>query len=237
MAKTRGDVGHDSWTSTHIKEQGGGIESSATERRGVPTIIEVFSDFVCPFCYLAEQPLADAVEGADTHISWQPFELRPEPTPTLRPEGDYLQSTWQQVVYPMAERMGVPIVLPRISPQPYSRLAFEGFAYAAERGLGQRYTEQIFRAFFVQQRDIGRPEVLTDVAAQLDLDAEDFRAALDSGRYAAVHQRALRRAHELGITVVPTILFNGRRLEGMPSAQALHQLLNGTVVLSANPTQ
>jgi hypothetical protein len=114
----------------------------------------------------------------------------------------------------MAERMGVPIVLPRISPQPYSRLAFEGFAYAAERGLGQRYTEQIYRAFFVQQRHIGRPEVLTDVAVQLDLDPEDFRAALDSGCYAAAHQRALRRAHELGITVVPTILFNGRRLEG-----------------------
>ena len=48
-------------------------------------------------------------------IAWQPFELRPEPTPTLRPEGDYLQSTWQRVVYPMAERMGVPIVLPRVS--------------------------------------------------------------------------------------------------------------------------
>jgi predicted DsbA family dithiol-disulfide isomerase len=197
----------------------------------VPTTIEVFSDFVCPFCYLAEQPLADAVEGTDVQIIWQPFELRPEPTPTLRPEGDYLQSTWQQVVYPMAERMGVPIVLPRVSPQPYSRLAFEGFAYAAERDLGQRYTEQVFRAFFVQQRDIGRPEVLTDVAARLGLDADDFRAALDNGRYAAAHQRALRRAHGLEITVVPTILANGRRLEGVPSAQALHQLLDGAVAL------
>ncbi|HEX6402407.1 MAG TPA: DsbA family protein [Pseudonocardiaceae bacterium] len=106
-----------------------------------------------------------------------------------------------------------------------------GFAYAAERGLGQRYTEQIFRAFFVQQRDIGRPEVLTDVAVQLGLDADDFRAALDSGRYAQAHQRALRRAQELEITVVPTMLVDGRRLEGMPSAQALHQLLNSVVAL------
>jgi predicted DsbA family dithiol-disulfide isomerase len=197
----------------------------------VPIIIEVFSDFVCPFCYLAEQPLADAVEGTDMQIAWQPFELRPEPTPTLRPEGDYLQSTWQDVVYPMAERMGVPIVLPRVSPQPYSRLAFEGFAYAAECGLGQRYTEQIFRAFFVQQRDIGRPEVLSDVAAELGLDADDFRGALDSGRYAQAHQQALRRAHELEITVVPTFIIEGRRLEGMPSAEALHRLLDGAVAL------
>lgn len=197
----------------------------------MPTTIEVFADFVCPFCYLAEQPLADAVEGGAVQIAWQPFELRPEPTPTLRPEGDYLQSTWQQVVYPMAERRGVPIVLPAVSPQPYSRLAFEGFAYAAERGLGQRYVQRIFQAFFVKQRDIGRPAVLTDVAAGLGLDADDFRAALDSGRYAQAHQQALRRARDLEITTVPTLLVDGRRLEGVPSAEALHRLLNGAVAL------
>ncbi|MBV9729222.1 MAG: DsbA family oxidoreductase [Pseudonocardiales bacterium] len=206
-------------------------DQNATERCGVLTTIEVFADFVCPFCYLAEQPLADAAEDRDVQIAWRPFELRPEPTPTLRPEGDYLQSTWQQVVYPMAERMGVPIVLPRVSPQPYSRLAFEGFAYAAEHGLEQRYTERIFRAFFVKQRDIGRPEVLTDVASELGLDADDFRAALDSGRYAQTHQQALRRARELEITTVPTLLVDGRRLEGVPSAEALHRLLNDAVVL------
>jgi predicted DsbA family dithiol-disulfide isomerase len=192
----------------------------------VPATIEVFSDFVCPFCYLAEQPLVDAVEGGDVQIIWQPFELRPEPTPTLRPEGDYLRSTWQRVVYPMAERMGVPIVLPRVSPQPYSRLAFEGSAYAADHGVGQRYVQRIFRAFFVEQRDIGRPEVLADVAAELGLDADDFRAALDSGRYAAAHQQALRQARELQITVVPTFLFGGQRLEGMPTAEGLNRLLN-----------
>ena len=202
-----------------------------TERCGVTTTIEVFADFVCPFCYLAEQPLADAADGRDVQIAWQPFELRPEPTPTLRPEDEYLQSTWQQVVYPMAERMGVPIVLPQVSPQPYSRLAFEGFAYAAEHGLGQRYTERIFRAFFVMQRDIGRPEVLTDVAAGLGLDADDFRAVLDSGRYAQAHQQALRRARELEITTVPTLLIDGQRLEGVPSAEALHRLLNDVVAL------
>ncbi|MFN2496090.1 MAG: DsbA family protein [Pseudonocardiaceae bacterium] len=196
----------------------------------MPTTIEVFSDFVCPFCYLAEQPLADATEGRDVRVAWQPFELRPEPTPTLRPEGDYLQTTWNDVVYPMAERMGVPIVLPAVSPQPYSRLAFEGLAYAEEHGLGQRYTERIFRAFFVEQRDIGRPEVLADVAGELGLDVAEFGSALDSGRYADVHQHALRRARQLQITVVPTFLVEGRRLEGMPTAEGLHQLLDGVAV-------
>jgi predicted DsbA family dithiol-disulfide isomerase len=197
----------------------------------VPTTIEVFFDFVCPFCYIAEQPLADAVEGAEVQIAWRPFELRPESTSAPRPDCDDLHSVWQQVVYSMAERMGVPIVLPRVSPQPYSRLAFEGFAYAEEHGLGRRYTERMFWAFFVKQRDIGRPEVLTGVAEELGLDAGDFRAALDSGRYAQTHQQVLRRARELEITAVPTFLVDGRRLEGMPTAEALHRLLTDAVAL------
>lgn len=197
----------------------------------MPTTIEVFSDFVCPFCYLAEQLLADAVEGRDMQIAWQPFELRPEPTPTLRPEGDYLQSTWERVIYPMAERMGVPIVLPAVSPQPYSRLAFEGFAYADEHGLGQRYTERMFRAFFVEQRDIGRPGVLADIAGELGLDAGEFRSALHTGRYADLQQQALRRAKELQITVVPTFIVERRRLEGMPSAESLHRLLDNAATV------
>lgn len=197
----------------------------------MPTTIEVFSDFVCPFCYLAEQPLADAVEGRDVRVRWQPFELRPEPTPTLRPEAEYLQSTWEQVVYPMAERMGVPIVLPAVSPQPYSRLAFEGFAYADEHGLGQRYTEQVFRAFFVEQRDIGAPDQLQAIAKELGLDPEEFRSALDSGRYADTHRQALRRAEQLQVTVVPMFLVEDRRLEGVPSAEGLHRLLDGAAVI------
>ena len=55
------------------------------------------------------------LEGA-VEVEWMPFELRPYPTPTLEPEGDYLQSGWRDSVYPMAERMGVRIVLPSVSP-------------------------------------------------------------------------------------------------------------------------
>ncbi len=191
------------------------------------TTIEVFSDYVCPFCYLAEQPLADAVEGRDVHVEWQPFELRPEPTPTLRPEGDYLQRTWTQVVYPMAERMGVPIVLPAVSPQPYSRLAFEAQQYAAEHGLGQRWTERMFRAFFVQQRDIGSLDVLADVASELRLDADGLRSALASGQYVETHRKALVRARDLDVTAVPTFIVGDRRLEGIPTAEGLRRLLDG----------
>ena len=43
-----------------------------------------------------------------------PFELRPYPNQTLRPDGEYLQRAWRQSVYPIARQMGVPITLPKV---------------------------------------------------------------------------------------------------------------------------
>ena len=88
-----------------------------------------------------------------------PFELRPEPHPTLRPDGDYLQRAWQQSVYPTAARMGVPIRLPEVSPQPHTHLAFEGYQYARERGRGNAYNDRVLEAFFVEGSDIGQIDV------------------------------------------------------------------------------
>ena len=51
----------------------------------MPLTIKVYSDYVCPFCFLAEFPLQEAIRGKDVAVEWMPFELRPEPTPTLRP--------------------------------------------------------------------------------------------------------------------------------------------------------
>ena len=68
-----------------------------------------------------------------------PFELRPYPNETLRPEGEYLQRAWTKSVYPIARQMGVAIKLPTVSPQPHSHLAFEGFQYANEHGRGNEY--------------------------------------------------------------------------------------------------
>ena len=94
-----------------------------------------------------------------------PFELRPEPHPTLRPEGDYLQRAWQQSVYPLARQMSVPITLPPVSPQPHTHLAFEGYQYAKEHGKGNEYNHRVLEAFFQDGQDIGDADVLTRLRA------------------------------------------------------------------------
>ena len=123
---------------------------------------------------------------------------------TLRPEGDYLQRAWQQSVYPIARRMGVPIKLPTVSPQPHTHLAFEGYQYAREHGKGNEYNHRVLEAFFVEGQDIGDIGVLTRLAGEVGLDEKEFEEALRTRKYREAHQRALRHAYEeAGVTGVP----------------------------------
>ncbi len=186
--------------------------------------LEIFSDYVCPYCFLAEKPLHEALSaaGEDLDVRWMPFELRPYPTPTLEPEGDYLRTGWARSVFPMAEAMGVPIVLPKVSPQPYSRLAFEGHLFAAAAGKSAEYTHRMFTAFFQDEADIGDAKVLTGLAAELGLNAEAFARSLEQGDNAAEHASLLRYAtQELSIRAVPTFMIGGLRLEGIIPAETL----------------
>lgn len=189
--------------------------------------IIVYSDYVCPFCLLAEEVVAQATEGLDVEVRWRPFELRPAPVPTLKVEDPYLPRVWRESVYPMAEQLGVPIKLPNISPQPRTDKAFEVFAMAEEHGLGHAYSIATLKAFFQQERDIGDPEVLADIAASVGLERQAVLDALAEGRYREQHQAALRHAmEEARIQSVPTLIIDGETIQGVPDPAALKRYLS-----------
>ncbi len=190
--------------------------------------ITIFSDYVCPFCMLAEGPLEEATKDLDVDIEWMPFELRAHPTPTLRPEDEYLPAIWARAVYPMARQLGVDITLPTVSPQPYTHLAFEGYQFAAEHGLGTEYTYRMFRAFFQDDLDIGKPDILQALAEEIGLDGAAFRKALDDRTYREKHQDALREAQAHRVQSVPTILVGDTRIEGVPSPAQLRKAILDT---------
>ena len=188
--------------------------------------IRVYSDYVCPFCYLAEFPLREAVRGKDVEVEWMPFELRPYPNETLRPEGDYLQRAWTNSVYPIARQMGVPIKLPTVSPQPHTHTAFEGFQFAKEHGKGGEYNHRVLTAFFVEGRDIGDIGVLTKLAGEVGLDETEFEEALTSRKFREAHQRALRLAYEeAGGTGVPMFVIGDRTLTGLQDRATLEAVI------------
>jgi predicted DsbA family dithiol-disulfide isomerase len=156
-----------------------------------------------------------------------PFELRPEPHPTLRPEGEYLQRAWSQSVYPLARRMGVPIALPPVSPQPHTHLAFEGYQFAREHSKGNEYNHRVLEAFFVEGRDIGDIGVLTGLASEVGLDERGFEEALRTRKYREAHRRARRHAYEeAGVSGVPMFVIGDRVLTGLQDRETLEAAID-----------
>lgn len=196
-------------------------DASTAAKTSSRATIRVWIDFVCPYCLLGERVIRAATEGLEVDVVWMPFELRPYPTPTLRPEDEYLPTAWKQGVYPAAERMGVALRLPTVSPQPYTRKAFLGLQYAVEHGRGDFYVDAVLRAFFQQDRDIGDTEVLKAIMHDLDLDPSGFDGVLVSSLHGERHDAALREAQEAGIRAVPSVAVGTRLFSGTPHPEAL----------------
>lgn len=168
--------------------------------------IDVWSDYVCPFCYL-ELPVIRRLEERFSDrltVVWRTFELRPEPNPTPDPNGEYLNTTWANSVYPMAAERGMHIKLPPV--QPRSRKAHEAALFADAHGRFAQMHEALFRAFFEQGRDIGATAVLSEIALETGLAPDALREALDHSRNTAQVLDDEQLAHSLGITGVPIML-------------------------------
>lgn len=197
-------------------------------------LIHVWSDYVCPFCLIADEVLDRTVGGRDdVRIVHHPFELRPFPTPTLRPEDDYLPDVWRRAVYPMARRYGVELRLPTVSPQPWTEVAFRGSFYATDQGAGAAYHRRILTAFFRDDLDIGDRDVLTGLAGEIGLDRDEFARTLDGRDGAERHRRALAEAARLEIDVAPTIIIGSRRINGVADVGVIDRALEDAPVEAA----
>lgn len=158
-------------------------------------------------------------------VIWRAFELRPEPVPTLDPNGDYLQRAWNTSVYPLAERLGVTMRLPPL--QPRTRLAHEAVHWARSQDRFDDYHKEIFRAFFERGEDIGDADVLVAVAIELGLESGALRRALKTHEFEQSVLKDESAAARFGVTGVPAFIANRRAtLSGVRPVEHLKQLVD-----------
>jgi predicted DsbA family dithiol-disulfide isomerase len=170
---------------------------------------------------LAEPAVKELVtQDQRIKVRWRSFELRPEPVPTLDPDGDYLVSAWQNHVYPLAAKMNMPLKKPSV--QPRSRLAHEAAKWAAKHDCFEPYNLALFRAFFEHGKDIGEIEILKRLAADLKLDAKSLHISLESGDYTAMVLADEHEAGQVGVRAVPAFVVNGKvQAAGVQSVERL----------------
>jgi len=95
-----------------------------------------------------------------------------------------------------------------------SRRAQELGKWAQERGKGDPFGRAVYRAFFVEGRNIALVDELVPIAEAIGLPGDEAREVLAAGSFAAAVDADWQRARELGITAVPTHLCAGKKLVG-----------------------
>lgn len=189
--------------------------------------IKVYSDYVCPFCFLGKIPFEEAIKDKDVEVEWMPFELRPSPSPKIDPINDPVKMQhWDRFINPTIKKLGIDMKLPHVSPHPYTGLAFEGYHFAKEQGKGKEYNDRVFRAFYQEEQNIGEIDILTKLAGEVGLDEAEFREALVNRKYKDEQHKALIHAYEeAAITSVPTFIIGDEKVQGFNSKETFEQII------------
>jgi predicted DsbA family dithiol-disulfide isomerase len=195
------------------------------------TTISVFSDVICPWCYLGKRRLERALNAVGLSgmldIRWLPFELNPDMPEAGVPRSEYRARKFgAQRSADLDARMealgredGVAFAFDRMQRTPNTRRAHMLIAHATTEGRGDEIVEGLFRAYFEDAQDIGDPEVLAEIGAAQGLSTEAARAALDSDVLRENVTSLESRASEIGIAGVPFfILENGQVVSGAQSS-------------------
>ena len=194
--------------------------------------ITVCFDYVCPFCYLAGTALKQAVQalpGKDVTIRYVPYELRRSPTPKVDPMHDEMRlKRFDEVLLPTAQKLGVEMKLPWISPHPYTTVPLQGFHYVQDTCPDKLfdYNWGIFDAFYIGEQDIGEPETVEAVLRAIGVPVEPFHQVLAEGKYADLLLEEKRWCQEtLGVTNIPSYFIHGKKLTGVMDPAQLERAI------------
>ena len=181
-------------------------------------IVEVFFDYICPWCYLSAVRTERLRKEFGVELVMRAFPLHPETpeegmelTELFAGREEYIESMQTKLLH-IAATEGLPLT--KRTRTYNSRRAQELGKWAESQGIGTLYHQAVYRAFFVEGRNIGLTDELIAIAASVGLPAEKARMVLETSSFSSVVDTDWQRARELRITSVPTHLYEGKRLAG-----------------------
>jgi predicted DsbA family dithiol-disulfide isomerase len=192
--------------------------------------IEMFSDFICPFCYIGFATVRKVKPEFDLDVAWRGFQIHPDwpaegmPASEFRREmsPETRRAIWTRIGE-MADAAGVAMKPPELLTN--SRLALEAAEFAAELGKGEAFEERVYRAYFNDGLNIGRQGVLAELAADVGIDREDLNVALESNRYTLRLKNNAMIAHKRNVDGVPTFFVGEYPLVGAQGEDVMRQII------------
>ena len=194
------------------------------------TTFEVFTDYVCPWCYLGDSRIKKIKKRFKIDIQLIHFPLHPE-TPTEGKTLIELFGSTQDDIDQKNERMKVLMINEGLSyndrTHTYnSRLAQEIGAWAETVQNNTSIHDNFFEAYFVNGLNVGLEEVILDVVSKSNLDVDEAKLVIKNRTFKSNIDEDWEKSRKYGVTGVPTFVYSGQSLVGAQPYENLEQFLN-----------
>jgi predicted DsbA family dithiol-disulfide isomerase len=226
------------------------VRPGATQMTGTASVgarIDIVSDAICPWCYIGKRHLEGALkalseEGLIFQVHWNPFQLNPDMPKEGRDRASY--RAWKfgsadkataldHRITEAAANAGLAFRTDLMRRTPNTIDAHRLIWFAGQRGDQDAVMEAVFKAYFVEGRDIGERSVLADCAAEAGLRWQSTMDFLASDLAEKEVRSADRAARDAGVSGVPSFFLDGYSLfsGAMPAASIADALRRGREVL------
>jgi predicted DsbA family dithiol-disulfide isomerase len=194
-------------------------------QKSPPLQIDVFSDVVCPWCFIGKRRLEQALErlaasprpGPLPQVSWRAFQLNPWLPPAGMARSEYVSRKFGSDaagiyarVAAVGSEVGIAFAFDRIARQPNTVDAHRLIRLAGETSQQGAMAETLFQAYFVEGADLSSTTALLDLAQRAGLERSRAQACLSEEATRAAVLAEDREARELGIEGVPFFVFDRR---------------------------
>jgi len=202
--------------------------------------VEIWSDIMCPFCYIGKRKFEKALEQfehkGEVEITWKSFQLNPgmetDPGKNINQylaeiKGWSLEQAKEMNarVTQMAEAVGLKYDFDK-AVVANSFDAHRLIQLAKTKGKGDEAEERLFKAYFTEGSNIADKETLIAIAESIGLDKAEVREMLDSGKFAGNVQEDINESQQIGVRGVPFFVFNRKyAVSGAQESDAFLEVL------------
>ncbi len=182
--------------------------------------LDIFSDTVCPWCYIGKKRLENALnkyKNLKIKQTWRPFQLNPGMPPDGMDRQEYLISkfgssdaakTVYENIYEEGVKEGINFNFDLIEVTPNSFNSHRLLALAYNANMQEKVLDDLFESYFLHGKDIGDPNILLQIAIKHNIDAEEFKSYLSDQENIEPLANEEIQAKKMGINSIPTFIVN-----------------------------
>ncbi len=192
--------------------------------------IVMFSDYICPFCYVGFETMRRLKPEFNFQLEWRGFQIHPD-WPAEGIAADHARETsdpdsrralWERISA-MADAVGFSMRPPAVLTN--SRAALAATEFARESGRDEALEERIYRAYFGEGLNIGDPAIVARLGSEAGLDSAEVADAIKSPKYELRLKNNALAANQRGVNGVPTFFIGEYPLVGAQSPDAMRSIL------------